>query len=109
MKNIATLTLAAFLAACSTEKHATEPVTRNATMRIVVADTADAVKAVTGSVESLGGHVAASEVWREGDVLRARLTLHVPSGSLTPALDAIRDVAEHVERETVATDDHCPR
>lgn len=109
MKKIATVLFVALLIACSTEKHATAPVTRNATMRIVVADTADAVEAVTGSVESLGGHVATSEVWREGDLLRARLTLHVPSGSLSPALDAIRDVAERVDRETVAADDHCAR
>ena len=112
MKKIAPVLCVALLLSCSTEKHAASYAPRNATMRIVVADTSEAVEAVTGSVESLGGHVAVSEIWREGDLIRARLTLHVPRGSLTPALAAIRDVADRVERETVASEDlrhHCER
>lgn len=80
-------------------------IVRNATMHLIVADTAKAVDAVTASVESLGGYVSGSEVWREGDLLRARLILRVPSARLTPALAAIRIVARRVESETVASED----
>jgi len=74
-------------------------------MRIVVADTAKAVNEVTAAVEGLGGYVAGSEVWREGELLRARLTLRVPSKSLTPALAAIRNAARRVDNETLSSED----
>ncbi len=74
-------------------------------MRIVVADTAKAVNDVTASVEALNGYVSGSEVWREGELLRARLTLRVPSKSLTPALAAIRNAARRVENETMSSED----
>lgn len=80
-------------------------IVRNATMHIVVADTAKTVDAVTTSVEALGGYVSGSEVWREGELLRARLTLRVPSEKLTPALTSIRTLARRVENETVASED----
>jgi hypothetical protein len=80
-------------------------VVRNASMHIVVDDTAKTVDAVTTSVEALGGHVAGSEVWREGELLRARLTLRVPSAKLSPALAAIRSLARRVENETVTSED----
>ena len=78
---------------------------RNATLQIVVADTAKTVDAVTSSVEALGGYVAGSETWREGELLRARLTLRVPSAKLTPALASIRTLARRVERENVSSEE----
>ena len=107
MKKIAVVILI-LLAGCAA-KEAVAP-SRTATVRIVAGDTAQAVDAVTRSVQALGGHVAASEVWREGDLLRARLTLHVPRASLEPTLAAIRSAADRVERETVSNEDlghHC--
>jgi hypothetical protein len=80
-------------------------IVRNATMSIVVADTGKAVDQVTRSVESIGGYVSGSEVWREGELLRARLTLRVPSAKLTPALAAIRSASRRVEHETVGSED----
>jgi hypothetical protein len=80
-------------------------IVRNATMSIVVADTGKAVDQVTRSVEAIGGYVSGSEVWREGELLRARLTLRVPSAKLTPALAAIRSASRRVEHETVGSED----
>jgi hypothetical protein len=78
-----------------------EPPAREAKLRIVVADTHAAVEAVTAAAESRGGYLAAAEMWREGEQLRARLTLRVPPQKLTPTLAAIRRVAQRVDSETV--------
>lgn len=80
-------------------------IVRRAALRIVVADTGKAVNDVTASVEAFDGYVSDSEVWREGELLRARLTLRVPSKSLSPALAAIRKVARRVENETMSSED----
>jgi hypothetical protein len=80
-------------------------IVRNATMRIVVADTAKAVNDVTASIGALNGYVSGSEVWREGELLRARLTLRVPSKSLGAALAEIRKVARRVDNETMSSED----
>ena len=80
-------------------------IVRNATMRIVVADTGKAVNDVTASVNALNGYVSDSEVWREGELLRARLTLRVPSRSLNVALAEIRKVASRVDNETMSSED----
>lgn len=80
-------------------------IVRSANMRIVVADTTKAVDAVTQSVESMGGYVSDSNIWREGELLRARITLRVPSDKLTTTLASIRGVAKRVETETIATED----
>lgn len=80
-------------------------IVRNASLRIVVADTAKAVNDVTASVQALGGYLAGSEMWHEGELVRARVTLRVPSAQLTPALAAIRGLARRVENETVTSED----
>lgn len=80
-------------------------IVRTATLKIVAADTQKAVDAITRSIEAGGGHVAGSNIWREGELLRATLTLRVPSAQLTPALSAIRAVATRVENETISSED----
>lgn len=84
---------------------ATRMIVRTANMRIVVTDTARTVDAVTKAVEAMGGFVAGSNVWQEGTLLRATLTLRVPADKLTTALGAIRGVAKRVEKETLTSDD----
>ena len=83
----------------------TPMIVRTANVQIVVTDTSKAVDAVTKSVEATGGYVANSQIWREGELLRARLTLRVPSASLTNALSAIRGLAKRVENETITSED----
>ena len=80
-------------------------IVRTAEMRIVVADTTRAVDAVTKSVEAMGGFVSGSNIWREGDLLRATLKLRVPAEKLTSTLASIRTLATRVDNETIASED----
>lgn len=80
-------------------------IVRTADVRIIVGDTATAVDAVSKAVEASGGFVSDSSVWREGELLRARLTLRVPSAQLTSTLAEIRKVAKRVENETIRSED----
>lgn len=80
-------------------------IVRTASVKIIVEDTAKAVDAVTKSVESQGGYVSGSHVWRDGELLRATLTLRVPSAKLTTMLASIRGVAKRVENETISSEE----
>jgi Domain of unknown function (DUF4349) len=80
-------------------------IVRTADVRIIVADTSKTVEAVTKSVEGSGGYVSGSNIWREGEVLRAKLTLRVPADKLTSTLASIRSQAKRVETETIASED----
>lgn len=80
-------------------------IVRSAQMRIVVGDTTRTVDAVTKAVEAMGGFVAGSNIWREGELLRATLTLRVPSDKLTATLASIRGLARRVDNETIASQD----
>jgi hypothetical protein len=80
-------------------------IVRTAEMRIVVTDTTKAVDAVTKSVEAMGGFVSGSNIWREGELLRATLKLRVPADKLTSTLASIRGLAQRVDNETIASED----
>jgi hypothetical protein len=80
-------------------------IVRTADVKIVVADTAKSIEAITKSAEAAGGYVSGSNIWRDGELLRAKLTLRVPADKLTATLAAIRNVAKRVENETVASED----
>jgi hypothetical protein len=80
-------------------------IVRSAQMRIVVGDTTKTVDAVTKAVEAMGGFVAGSNIWRDGELMRATLTLRIPAGKLTAALSSIRGLARRVESETIASQD----
>jgi hypothetical protein len=80
-------------------------IVRTAEMRIVVADTTKTVDAVTKSVEAMGGFVSGSNIWREGELLRATLKLRVPAEKLTSTLASIRTLATRVDNETIASED----
>ena len=80
-------------------------IVRTANVKILVADTAKTVDAVTQSVEAAGGYVSGSHIWRDGELLRATLTLRVPSAKLTSTLAAIRGLAKRVENETISSED----
>lgn len=80
-------------------------IVRTAEMRIVVADTTKTVDAVTKAVEAMGGFVSGSNIWREGELLRATLKLRVPAEKLTSTLASIRTLATRVDNETIASED----
>ncbi len=128
MKKLIPMLMLMLIAACSrqegaaklTQSNADAPVTaaeasrapvaprmivRTADVRIVVADTSKTVEAVTRSVESAGGYVSGSQIWREGELLRAKLTVRVPADKLTSTLASIRAHAKRVENETISSED----
>jgi len=80
-------------------------IVRTASVKIIVTDTSKAVDAVTHSVEALGGYVSGSHIWRDGELLRATLTLRVPSDKLTTTLASIRALSKRVENETISSED----
>lgn len=93
--------------AAPTEKAAAYPrmIVRTANVKILVSDTAKTVDAVTQSVEASGGYVSGSHIWRDGELLRATLTLRVPSEKLTSTLASIRGLAKRVENEVITSED----
>lgn len=126
MKNVIALSVAVLLLSCSkSENHASAALTvaavadagalrtaaaprmivRTADMRIIVADTTKTVDAVTKSVEAMGGFVSGSNIWREGELLRATLKLRVPADKLTATIASIRGLARRVDTETIASED----
>lgn len=80
-------------------------IVRTADVRIVVSDTSKIVEAITKSAEASGGYVSGSNLWREGELLRAKITLRVPADKLTSTLASIRAMAKRVENETVSSED----
>lgn len=80
-------------------------IVRTADVKIIVADTSKTVDAITKSIEGAGGYVSGSNIWREGELLRAKLTLRVPADKLTATLASIRAHAKRVENETIASED----
>ena len=80
-------------------------IVRTADVRIVVDDTQKTVGKLTAAIESMGGYVSGSNIWRDGELLRAKLTLRVPSDKLTATLSVLRGLAKRVEHETITSDE----
>ena len=80
-------------------------IVRTADVKIIVGDTSKTVAVVTKSIEGAGGYVSGSNIWRDGELLRARLTLRVHADKLTEVLASIRAQAKRVENETINSED----
>ena len=80
-------------------------IVRTANVKIIVDDTSKVVEVITKSVEAAGGYVSDSNIWRDGELLRAKITLRVPADQLTSTLGAIRAVAKRVDNETITSDE----
>ena len=78
---------------------------RTAEVSLIVGDASASVDKLAALAAANGGYIADSKVWRDGEVVRATLTLRVPAQKLEAALAAIRKVASRVESETVSGDD----
>ncbi|HKO56530.1 MAG TPA: DUF4349 domain-containing protein [Thermoanaerobaculia bacterium] len=76
---------------------------RTATITMIVGDTSAVIDRITSAIEGNGGYVNDSKIWREGEQLRATLSLRVPAARLTPALAAIRRLAVRVQSENVSS------
>jgi len=80
-------------------------IVRTAEVSMIVGDTAATVEKLAQLAAANGGYLTDSKLWREGEVMRATLTVRVPAPKLDAALAAIRKVATRVESETVSGDD----
>jgi hypothetical protein len=80
-------------------------IVRTATLTIIVADTGKTLDKITALVEQNGGCVSGSNVWRETEQLRAKLTLRVPGKTLRATLAAIRACGIRVQSETMSSDE----
>jgi len=80
-------------------------IVRTAELSLIVGDAAASVETLGALAAANGGYVTDSKVWRDGQVVRATLTLRVPAQKLDAALAAIRKVASRVESEAVSGDD----
>jgi len=78
---------------------------QRASLELVVSDTEKSMEAIKDLVRELGGYIANSNAWREGDWLRAHLTLRVPAESLEQALDQLKALAVKVQRESLSGED----
>ncbi|PKO21419.1 MAG: hypothetical protein CVU38_14870, partial [Chloroflexi bacterium HGW-Chloroflexi-1] len=78
---------------------------RTVDLSLVVTDAEPAMQSITDMVTGMGGYVADSSAWREGEQLRARITVRIPAGDLDDAIAAIKALAVRVERENVSGQD----
>ncbi|MBV9492776.1 MAG: DUF4349 domain-containing protein [Acidobacteria bacterium] len=76
---------------------------RTATITMVVGDTSAVIDKITRAIEANGGYVNDSKIWRDGEQLRATLSLRVPAARLTPSLAAVRQLAVRVQSENVSS------
>jgi hypothetical protein len=80
-------------------------IVRTADLSLVVTDTESALQSVSSLVTGLGGYVADSKAWRQGEQLRATVKLRLPAGQLDSALASIKKLAVRVERENIGGQD----
>lgn len=80
-------------------------IVRTAQVSMIVSDTSRTIDNVTRVVESHGGYVNDSKIWREGELLRANLTLKLPSDKLSQALAAIRGLSVRVQNESTSSEE----
>jgi hypothetical protein len=79
---------------------------RTVQLELTVGDSAAAAEQVEKLVAAAGGYVSASEATRRPDELvYVRMTLRVPGERLEEVVDAVRGLAERVERQNLATED----
>lgn len=72
---------------------------RTVDLSLVVTDAEQVRGAVAKLVTDLGGYVADANAWRDGEQVRARLTVRVPAAQLDAALAALKGYAVRVETE----------
>src|SRR5439155_6293761 len=78
---------------------------RTAEVTLIVGDATASVEKLAALASANGGYLTDSKIWRDGQQVRATLTIRVPAPKLDAALAAIRKVATRVESETVSGDD----
>ena len=80
-------------------------IVRTVDMSLVVGDAGQVVQTITKLAADSGGYVADSSQWRDGEQLRARMTVRIPAVGLDNALAALHGLAVRVESENVTGQD----
>jgi hypothetical protein len=80
-------------------------IVRNVDMSLIVTDAETTIQAITKMVSAANGYIADSNAWRDGDRLRAQLTVRIPASALDGTLASLRGLAVRVERENVTGQD----
>ena len=78
---------------------------RTAQLSVVVSDTSATIEKLTHAVEAAGGYVNDSRIWRDGEQLRATLSIRVPADRLTQTLATLRHLAVRVQSENISGQD----
>jgi len=89
----------------STIATAPRMIIQTASLELVVQDTTVTVEQIKDLVRSFGGYISNSNIWEQGDWLRANLTLRVPADDLDALLDSLKDMAVKVQRESLSGED----
>jgi hypothetical protein len=76
-----------------------------ASLGLVVSDTSEALEKIKDLVAGLGGYIANSNAYEDGEWMRAYLTLRVPAENLPTAIDQIKALAVKVQRENLSGQD----
>ena len=78
---------------------------QQASLELVVRDTAESLEEVKDLVARLDGYVSDSNAWEQGEWLRAHVTVRVPAENLEAALDQLKALAVKVQRESLSGED----
>ncbi|MGQ9684214.1 MAG: DUF4349 domain-containing protein [Anaerolineae bacterium] len=76
-----------------------------ANLQLVVQNTEETVATIKSMVNGQGGFIAGANVWREGNLLRAQMTVRIPADKMEPFLAEVRKLAVRVEREDTSGQD----
>jgi len=78
---------------------------RTAELAISVKDTAETAEKAKAIANDLGGYVADSQVYQQGELLFAHMTLRVPAQDFETALQRLKELAIEVQRESTHGED----
>jgi len=88
------------------ESWATERmIIRRGNMSLAVADISAAIDQITVMAGDLGGYVVNSRVWKERERLFGDISIRVPAGYFSEAMNALRDLAVDVTFEQTSSQD----
>jgi hypothetical protein len=80
-------------------------IVRTGDVQLIVTDAGQARDSIAAAVSGMDGYVADSSVWREGEQLRARLTVRVPAERLDALLANMKQLAVRVQQEDIKSQD----
>lgn len=80
-------------------------IVQQASLTLIVSDTAIALEETTAIVNGMGGYVANSNAFRDGDQWRASLSLRIPANRLEEAMAQLEALAVRVDNRWTSSED----